>query len=306
MLVKTSQDFYVPIKRGRPYGYSGKSCGYLWPKNIHEITVNKIRGIKFDLIILQIGKHVKEEQFKILSKEQGGLPKIFIFHTPPQGKKSYKKFSTEDIKGINAFVHVTEYNLKHWVKIFSGIKNRSRVIYHGVEIDKRTKWSGKIKKSVTAINDLYRRPECGNKMWQAVVKKAPNVLIGGNSERLGGIGVVENKFLRKEFSKYRAYFNPTKRSSTPLTMLEAMSVGLPVVSTAGMGFSGIIKNGINGFTSNNVNTLAKKINLLVEDKKLAQRLGENAQKTIRDKFSVARFVRQWNDLFNEVIRKHSR
>jgi glycosyltransferase involved in cell wall biosynthesis len=84
-------------------------------------------------------------------------------------------------------------------------------------------------------------------------------------------------------------------------MLEAMSAGVPVVARAMTEMPNIIKNGDNGFVSNKPDVLAERVEMLLHDKALARELGKHARQTIREKFAMDRFVRQWNEVLSEVV-----
>lgn len=310
-LVKTGHDFYIPIKRGRPYNYDGKTRGYRWPRTARQISVPEIRKNKYDLIIFQTPQQVFEEQYKVLSAEQRKLPKIYIVHSPfkkdPRRRRDRKELVRhivlDIIPQIDAFVHITRYNMKQWTTFFPETKKKSVVIYHGIEIPKNIRWTGMDARAVNVTNFLPGRPECGNALWFSMSKKIPMELYGMESEKYGGTGPVQNRLLRKKLARYRVYFNPTVASSVPMAMLEAMSVGLPVVSMKSTELPYIIKNGINGFISENRDILKNKLNLLLSNKKLAEKLGKNARKTIENKFSINEFIYKWNKLLGEIIKK---
>ena len=65
----------------------------------------------------------------------------------------------------------------------------------------------------------------------------------------------------------------------PLSVVEAMSYGRPIVTTAVGGIPEIIKDGVNGLLceARDVNCLAKKIRLLIDDPSLRLRLGQAAR-----------------------------
>lgn len=97
---------------------------------------------------------------------------------------------------------------------------------------------------------------------------------------------------------------PSHAESFGLYLVEAMSVGLPVVATKSAGFLDIVEDGVNGlfFERENYVDLAEKIKRLISDKTLAQTLGENAKKTARLKFSFNRYVDEIESLYFELLK----
>lgn len=306
-LVQTGHHFYLPIKEGRPYNYDGKTPGYEWPDTVHEIFANQIKDFKYDLIIFHTPQQVFEEQNLVLSEEQRRLPKIYIVHSPfkkdprndPEKQEMLEKFTKNVLPQLDAIVHITKYNFNQWTNIFPETKNKSHIIYHGIPIP-NIKWSGEIPKAISAVYNLPERIECGPELYQKVNQEVPITLYGFNSEKLGGLGPLSNDKLKIEFAKHRVYFNSTSASSVPMAMLEAMSVGTPPITTATTELPEIIKNDVNGFISNDSEFLIEKIKLLLNNKQFAQKIGQEAKKTIEKQFSIKRFIKQWEYLFYEI------
>ena len=78
------------------------------------------------------------------------------------------------------------------------------------------------------------------------------------------------------------YVMPSLTETSSLSTMEAMSCGIAVVSTPVGYIKGYIKNSYNGFFFNKQNPyeLSKKLTVLLNDKKLRAKIGENARKTI--------------------------
>ncbi|MDD2487568.1 MAG: glycosyltransferase family 4 protein [Candidatus Gracilibacteria bacterium] len=72
-----------------------------------------------------------------------------------------------------------------------------------------------------------------------------------------------------------------------LTIIEAMSVGKPVVSVSVGGPLEIIENGINGFLAEDESDFISKIELLLGNESLRTQIGNNARLFVKEKFSLA-------------------
>ncbi|TKJ25332.1 MAG: hypothetical protein CEE41_04545 [Hadesarchaea archaeon B3_Hades] len=101
---------------------------------------------------------------------------------------------------------------------------------------------------------------------------------------------------------------PSIVESSPLTLLEAMAVGVPVVCPRAGGVSEVIEDGINGLMvpPTNVDALADAITRILSDKQLAKRLRGSGLKIVREKFSWERAARQTLELYEKVREEHAK
>jgi glycosyltransferase involved in cell wall biosynthesis len=86
----------------------------------------------------------------------------------------------------------------------------------------------------------------------------------------------------------------------PTALMEAMSCGCAVVSTANCMIPSIIENGVNGFISNDPAELRAYCRRLLTDVDLAASMGAAARQTIIDRFSQEKFVANWDSLLREA------
>lgn len=102
-------------------------------------------------------------------------------------------------------------------------------------------------------------------------------------------GKEKEKFLRKAdmFVFPTFYFN----ECFPLVILEAMMYGLPVISTDEGGIKDEVADGVNGFVVKTENTyaLADAIQLLLEDSKMRNRMGNEGRRIFLEKFTMRQF-----------------
>jgi glycosyltransferase involved in cell wall biosynthesis len=136
------------------------------------------------------------------------------------------------------------------------------------------------------------------------------------AKKLPGFELVENKHLSREelFEKMYLssdiYVMPTSKDNYGVVYLEAMSAGLPIVATTSFTVPELVKDGVNGFLvktdlthenyygrisqynkdirkvdKNIVKQLVEKLSILIENKKLRERMGKAGKKRIDDKNS---------------------
>jgi glycosyltransferase involved in cell wall biosynthesis len=133
------------------------------------------------------------------------------------------------------------------------------------------------------------------------VAKNPEIkmcIIGDGPMRQEVEEELHNRYLDKQVTLLGFLSNPykvlksakvmvmtSKNEGTPMCALEAMALGVPIVSTPVDGLLDIIKNDVNGFLCVSDDEIAKKLEMIVMNKELHERLYENQLKLSKD----------WND-----------
>lgn len=85
-----------------------------------------------------------------------------------------------------------------------------------------------------------------------------------------------------------------------LKAIQYMAMGIPTIATAiGSNFR-VIENDESGFLVNTPNEWLNSIKLLLENKELRKRIGENARKRVEDRFSIAANKSTYLHIFDEV------
>ena len=96
---------------------------------------------------------------------------------------------------------------------------------------------------------------------------------------------------------------PSYREGTPVTVLEAMAMGLPVVATDVPGCREAVIQGETGFLvpPRDVERLTQAIRQLIEDPDLRRRMGGAGRTRAVERFAVERIVEQYLDLYAELL-----
>jgi len=127
----------------------------------------------------------------------------------------------------------------------------------------------------------------------------------GIRKRVAFLGFQSNPF--KYMARATLFVLASLWEGLPNVVLEAMSIGTPVVATEVPcgGTAEIIEDGVNGFLVPvaDPETLAGKIVELLKRPELRGKFSEEGMKTVGEKFSVENMVREFEQVFLEVVNR---
>lgn len=96
---------------------------------------------------------------------------------------------------------------------------------------------------------------------------------------------------------YNIFINTTHFDNTPISVIEAMALGIPVVSTNVGGLSYLLTNNHNALLvkDNDVDAMVKQIERIINEPNLARSLSQNGKETVKD-FDWELVKKQWIEL----------
>ena len=108
-------------------------------------------------------------------------------------------------------------------------------------------------------------------------------------EFLGAVSLAERISF---FQNADIFVLPTYAEAMPISVIEAMAAGLPVISTSVGGIPELIEDGIDGllFSPGDVNSLAEKISVLLNDKDMRIKIGDKARQKVREQMDFSQYV----------------
>src|SRR5205085_7840951 len=151
-------------------------------------------------------------------------------------------------------------------------------------------------------NGMRKRPRiAGYDIFLQARGEVPLEVVGMQTEEFGGLGDIPYRDLHRCVARYRFLFSPMRYTSLPLAVIEAMTIGMPVVGLATTKVHTVIENGVTGYVSCDVGELVERMRSLLADPMEAPRLGANARAVARARFGLDRFIRDWNAAFEQAI-----
>lgn len=288
-------EIVLPVRAGRPHGYGGRAGAFPWPDSVREVPVERLAEVPVDAVVYQSHEQWLRDRHEVLSPAQRAVPQVVVEHDPPRQSPTDTRHPVDDPDAL--VVHVTAFNDLMW----DCGRTPTAVIEHGVAVPDGARYTGRRPCGLAVANGLAAR---GRRLGADVFTRAraavPLDLVGMESAALGGLGEVPPPDLPGFMAAYRFYFHPVRYTSLGLALCEAMMVGLPVVALATTEVATVIQDGVNGFATTDVERLIGDMRRLVADPALARRLGAAGRATARRRFSIDRFVRDWDGLLRSA------
>jgi len=107
----------------------------------------------------------------------------------------------------------------------------------------------------------------------------------------------------KVFANSDIFILPSYSEGLPITMLEGMAAGLPIIATAVGSIPEAIEDGKNGFLikTGDYKALAEKILILAKDKKLRRKMAMNNINKIRNRYDLTVVMEKLDNLYAQLL-----
>ena len=302
--VHSRHDVLVPVVADRGPDGLGRATTYAWPARVREVTPAEIADTVPDVVVLQ-----RSGDADLLRAWTGlvagrDVAAVYVEHNTPRGDVAGWRHPLADQHDI-PIVHVTDFNAAMWDSGDAPV----RVIDHGIP-DPGHLYAGHLESLAFACNEPVRRARvAGTDLAARVAGAVPVHVYGMRTDGveqiittgLAGAEELAQADLHKRMAEHRAYLHPYRWSSLGLALLEAMTLGMPVLALAATAAPYAVPAG-GGLVSADVEALAAHARALVADPDLARAQGEVARAHALERFGLERFLADWDRLFAEVAR----
>ncbi|MGW4296801.1 glycosyltransferase [Micromonospora chersina] len=296
--------YLVPVTPDRGAYGLGRARTYPWPDSAVEVTPAELRRADVDVVLLQ-----RPEEFDLACEWLGrrvgrDLPAIYVEHNTPKGDVPNNRHPMADRDDL-LLTHVTHFNELFW----DNGGTRTAVVEHGV-VAPAVEWTGELDRLAVVINEPVRRWRVtGTDLLARFADLAPldvyGMKVAGLAEHLGlppdrltSHDDVPQHAMHAELAKRRAYLHLCRWTSLGLSLVEAMTMGMPVVALATTEAVDAVPPDA-GVLSTRVDTLVEAARWLAEDRDAAYRLGARAREVTKERFGLDRFLADWDRIMEE-------
>jgi Glycosyl transferases group 1 len=300
--VSGAHTYLVPVTPDRGPDGRGRARTYPWPDTVHEVSPAQLRDTDVDVVVLQ-----RPEEYDLaarwLRRRPGrDLPAIYVEHNTPKGDVPCTRHPFADRDELT-LVHVTHFNDVFW----DCGRTRTTVIEHGIP-DPGYRYSGDVAHLAAVVNEPIRRGRVtGTDLLPRFTALAPVDVYGmgvtGLSAHLG-VPVAEHEdvpqaTMHGQLPRRRAYLHLNRWTSLGLSLLEAMSLGVPAVVLAATEAVAAVPPGA-GLLDTRVDALVAGARRLLAAPDEARALGRAGRDWAQERYGLKRFLTDWDTLLQEV------
>jgi hypothetical protein len=303
--VQGPHEYYVPVLPDRGPDGRGRAQTYHWPDSVREVTPEDVRTTDFDVVLLQRPNEVDLfERWSGRSVGEHGVAAVYVEHNTPRGDVNdwiHPLSKRSDIP----VVHVTEFNRAMWD---NGVAP-AMVVEHGVP-DYGYRYTGDLDSLVVSVNEPVRRWRvAGTDLVARIAEQVPVSVYGMKTDELtakircglAGVDDLSQDELHDRMAQHFAYLHPYRWTSLGLSLIEAMTLGLPVLVLAATAAPESVPADA-GLVSSDVELLGSTALRWLADPDEAREIGLRARAHALERFGLDRFLDDWERLLKEVAR----
>nr|WP_231747289.1 glycosyltransferase [Auraticoccus cholistanensis] len=305
--VSGAHEYLLPVLPDRGPDGSGRSGSYPWPDSVREVPVAQLGDEPVDVVVLQRPHELDLVQRWTGRRPGRELPAVYLEHNAPTGHAVSSRHLLADRTDIH-LVHVTHFNAMAWD---SG-SAPTTVVEHGVA-DHGYRYTGEEPSLAVVVNEPVRRWRVAG--TDLVLRLARDLAVdvhGIDSHLLtdvarehgvelppGRLHNLSQAELHARIVHHRAYLHPYRWTSLGLALLEAMSLGMPVLALSTTEAPRAVPPEA-GVLSNDPDVLRDTARHWLAEPEAARACGLAAREHVLEAYGLDRFCRDWDRVLSTV------
>jgi hypothetical protein len=310
-LVQGPHDYLLPLVPDRGADGRGRASSWDWPSGAREVPVDQLQDEEIDVVILQRPHEVDLVERWTGRRVGVDLPAVYLEHNAPPGHavESRHPVTTDPRLRDVLVAHVTYFNSVAWD--CGGA--RWTVVEHGIP-DPGSLYTGTDASLAVVVNEPVRRWRvAGSDLVLDLAATLPVSVYGMASELLGAIAEhnglagldgrrchdLPQAAMHEALARHRAYLHPYRWTSLGLSLIEAMTLGMPVLALSSTEVPEAVPHDA-GLVTNDVAQLRATARRLLADADEARAMGEAARAHALRRYPLNRFLQDWDRILKEV------
>ena len=310
--VAGSHEYLLPVTPDRGPDGRGRATSWDWPASAREVPLEALGTEPLDVVVLQ-RPHEAALLHRVTGLRAGhDVPAVYLEHNTPTGhavSTPHHVLAEPALSGLPV-VHVTWFNAMAW----DCGTAPTEVVQHGIP-DPGHLYTGEDASVAVVVNEPVRRARvAGTDLVLDLAREVPLHVYGMGSELLlevareqggpdlsGRLHDLSQAQLHHRLARHRLYFHPYRWTSLGLALVEAMTLGLPVLALSTTEAPHAVPASA-GLVSNDPAALRARARLWLRRPELAMQQGRAAREHALAHYGLDRFLSDWDRILKEVAR----
>lgn len=313
--VQGDHEYLVPVDAERSPDGLGRARTWDWPASVREVPLDRLRDEQVDVVVLQRPRDVELLQRRTGLRPGVDVPAVYVEHNTPAGPAVTTRHPLAD-RGDLTIVHVTAFNAMAW----DCGSTPTTVVEHGIP-DPGHLYTGERARVAAVVNEPVRRWRvAGTDILLDAAGQVPVEVYGMGMtdlaerarQRLGVLPGdlaldghlhedVRQSDMHPRLAQARAYLHPYRWTSLGLSLVEAMTVGMPVLALSTTAAPESVPPEA-GVVSSDPARLVAAARRWLADPDEARERGAAARAHALRQFGLPRFLSDWQHVLEGVVR----
>jgi len=310
-LVQGPHDYLLPVLPDRGSDGRGRASSWDWPAAAAEVTPQQLATQEIDVVVLQRPHEVDLVEQWTGRRVGTDLPVVYLEHNAPTEhavRSEHPVLHDPRLRDV-LVAHVTSFNAMAW----DCGDHPTTVVEHGIP-DPGARYTGEDPSLAVCVNEPVRRWRvAGSDVVLDLARCLPVHVYGMASDQLGEAaeqfalpGLDRSRChdlpqapLHDAMARHRVYLHPYRWTSLGLSLIEAMFLGMPVLALSTTEVPEAVPTDA-GLVTNDLSRLRATARHLLADPDDARARGQVARAHALDRFSLTRFLLDWDRILKEV------
>jgi hypothetical protein len=272
---------------------------------VREVAPHDLRREGVDVVVLQRPRDIDLLQRWTGLRPGIDVPAVYVEHNTPDGPVATTRHLLADRSDV-VVAHVTAFNALMW----DTGRAPTAVIEHGIP-DPGHLYTGERERVAAVVNEPVRRWRvAGTDLLLGIAARVPvevyGMGMGALAEQAPSLAPhlhrdLPQAQLHQALAGARAYLHPYRWTSLGLSLIEAMTLGLPVLAVAATAAADAVPEAA-GVVSVDTDRLVHTARRWLHDPDEARERGLAARGHALRAFGLDRFLADWQSLLKEVTR----
>ncbi|MBO3102880.1 glycosyltransferase [Cellulomonas fengjieae] len=303
--VQGADEYLVPMDGPRSPDGLGRARTWDWPVAAREVPWENLRDEPVDVVVLQRPRDLDLVERWTGLRPGVDVPAVYVEHNAPSGPAATTRHLLADRSDL-VVAHVSDFNALMW----DCGRAPTTVIDHGIP-DPGYAYTGDRARIAAVVNEPVRRWRvAGTDVLLAAAERVPVEVYGMG---VGGLAAhapdlaphlhedLPQHRLHPQLAGARAYLHPYRWTSLGLSLIEAMTLGMPVLAVASTAAPQAVPPAA-GVVSPRPDVLVEAARRWLHDPEEARDRGQAAREHALRHYGLSRFLSDWQSLLKEVTR----